>query len=67
MPAYVRYVDDFLLFADDKRTLHGWRRNIEAYLATLRLTIHPDKARRFPVVTGLPFLGFQVFPATGAC
>ncbi len=60
--AYVRYVDDFLLFADDKRTLHGWRREIEAYLTSLRLTIHPDKSVVFPVAGGIPFLGFQVFP-----
>ena len=61
-PAYVRYVDDFLLFADDKRTLQGWRREVEAYLAGLRLTIHPDKSVVFPVGNGIPFLGFEVFP-----
>ncbi len=60
--AYVRYVDDFLLFADDKRTLHDWRRGIEDYLAALRLTVHPDKSVVFPVANGLPFLGFEVFP-----
>lgn len=61
-PAYVRYVDDFLLFADDKRTLHAWREGVETYLATLRLTIHPDKSVLFPVANGIPFLGFQLFP-----
>jgi retron-type reverse transcriptase len=61
-PAYVRYVDDFLLFADDKRTLHTWRRDVEAFLSSLRLTIHPDKSVVFPVGNGIPFLGFQVFP-----
>ena len=42
--------------------LRGWRTAVESYLATLRLTIHPDKSVVFPVATGIPFLGFQVFP-----
>ena len=56
--AYVRYVDDFLLFADHKATLHEARRRVEAALAALRLTLHPRKTRVFPVATGVPFLGF---------
>jgi retron-type reverse transcriptase len=55
---YLRYVDDFLLFADDKAALHGARQRIEAALAALRLTLHPRKTRVFPVATGVPFLGF---------
>lgn len=38
---YVRYVDDFLLFADDKATLWGWLEAIQERLISLRLTIHP--------------------------
>ena len=60
-PAYVRYVDDFLLFADDKVTLWHWRDAIIARLAALRLTIH-DGAHPRPVTEGVPFLGFIVFP-----
>ena len=61
-PAYLRYCDDLLLFADDKPTLHGWRREIEQFLVGLRLKIHPDKTSIYPVGNGIPFLGFQVFP-----
>ncbi len=61
-PAYLRYVDDFLLFADDPRILHGWRRALTAHLATLRLTLHEEKARVYPTATGIPFLGFRVYP-----
>lgn len=61
-PAYVRYVDDLLLFADDKPTLHQWRVEISRYLQNLRLSIHPDKSRVYPVTTGIPFLGFIVYP-----
>jgi retron-type reverse transcriptase len=61
-PTYLRYCDDLLLFADDKPTLHGWRREIEQFLEGLRLKIHPDKTSIHPVGSGIPFLGFQVFP-----
>ena len=60
--AYIRYVDDFLLFAKDKKTLHQWKENIILFLEKLRLTIHETKAQPRPVHTGIPFLGFQVFP-----
>ena len=60
-PAYLRYVDDFVLFADDKPTLWAWREAIVARLARLRLTIHPGAQPR-PVTEGLPFLGFVVYP-----
>ncbi|MCI0731526.1 MAG: RNA-directed DNA polymerase [Chloroflexi bacterium] len=59
--AYLRYVDDTLLFAGDKATLWAWKRAIEARLARYRLTIHPGAQPR-PVTAGIPFLGFIVFP-----
>jgi len=59
---YVRYVDDFLLFADDKPTLHHWRDDIIRFLHTLRLTLHENRAQPRPVAQGIPFLGFTVFP-----
>ena len=59
---YLRYVDDFLLFADDKPTLHEWRRQINDFLCGLRLTLHEGSAQPRPVQQGLGFLGFTVFP-----
>ncbi|MEO8391830.1 MAG: RNA-directed DNA polymerase [Chloroflexota bacterium] len=59
---YLRYVDDFLLFADDKLTLHRWRAAIIDYLQGVRLTLHEKRAQPTPVEHGLPFLGFTVFP-----
>ncbi|GAB4579785.1 MAG: RNA-directed DNA polymerase [Anaerolineales bacterium] len=58
---YVRYVDDFLLFGDDKTGLWEWKQAIEARLAQFRLTIHPG-AHPHPVLEGFPFLGFTIFP-----
>jgi len=52
----------FLLFADDKADLHRWRLEIIAFLKTLRLTLHENNAQPRPAHTGVPFLGFIVFP-----
>ncbi len=58
---YLRYVDDFLLFGDDKAQLWAWKEALETRLAALRLTIHPGAHPR-PVGEGFPFLGFVVYP-----
>jgi len=58
---YLRYVDDFLLFATDKSTLWTWKQAVEGCLAELRLTIHPETHPR-PVAEGMLFLGITVFP-----
>ncbi len=60
-PGYVRYVDDLLLFGDDRRTLWHWKAALTARLDALRLTPHPGAHPR-PVSEGFPFLGFVVFP-----
>ena len=59
--AYTRYVDDFLLFSDDKDELWSWHRAIVERLARLRLTIHEHAQPRL-VTEGIPFLGFIVYP-----
>ncbi|RCJ18469.1 RNA-dependent DNA polymerase [Nostoc minutum NIES-26] len=58
---YVRYVDDFALFSDDKELLADARLKIEAYLGELRLKIHPVKSQLFETRIGATFLGFRVF------
>jgi hypothetical protein len=60
--AYARYCDDFVLFDDDKATLWRWRAAIVDFLATLRLTLHEERAQVYPVRAGIPWLGFRVFP-----
>ncbi len=59
---YVRYVDDFLLFSDNKRELMNWREKILKRLERFRLTLHEGSAYPKPVTEGVPFLGFQIFP-----
>jgi len=60
--AYVRYVDDFLLFDDDKGRLWTWKRAIVQFLARLRLTLHGRESTVYPVTNGIPFLGFRLYP-----
>ncbi len=60
---YLRYVDDFALFADSKRELWAWKEAIEARLGSrLRQTIHESSAQVTPTASGIPWLGFVVFP-----
>jgi retron-type reverse transcriptase len=60
--AYVRYVDDFLLFADEPRVLLNWLTAIRGKMASLRLTLHEESARINAVSDGMPFLGFRLYP-----
>jgi retron-type reverse transcriptase len=58
---YVRYCDDFVAFAGDKRELARARRQVEEFLAGLRLRLHPTKNQVFPTRQGIAFLGYRVF------
>ena len=60
--AYLRYVDDFLLFGHGRRQLWEWKAAIVERLARLRLIIHREQAQVHPVEHGIPFLGFVVYP-----
>lgn len=60
--AYVRYVDDFALFSDDRQFLCKARSAIEGDLAGLRLKIHPIKSQLFETKRGASFLGFRILP-----
>jgi len=58
---YLRYVDDFALFSDDRDFLVEARPAIEDYLATLRLKIHPIKSQLIETRIGPTFVGFRIF------
>jgi retron-type reverse transcriptase len=59
---YLRYVDDFALFSDDRGFLAAARPAIEDFLVTLRLKIHPIKSQLSQTRVGATFVGFRVFP-----
>ncbi|MBD2596523.1 RNA-directed DNA polymerase [Nostoc spongiaeforme FACHB-130] len=58
---YVRYVDDFALFSDQRELLADARLAVEEYLTKLRLNIHPVKSQLFETKVGTSFLGFRIF------
>lgn len=60
--AYVRYVDDMVLFADDKPQLWRWKSACRYFLAGLRLRIHEHSAQAVPCEQGIPWLGFVITP-----
>ncbi|MEZ5399799.1 MAG: RNA-directed DNA polymerase [Bryobacteraceae bacterium] len=61
-PVYVRYVDDWVVFDDDKERLGELRVRLEAELARVRLRMHPGKSRVYRCRDGLTFLGWRLFP-----
>jgi hypothetical protein len=58
---YVRYVDDFALFADDPAALSHWQSRIERYLVDRRLKLHPRKTFVAPCLEAAQFLGFVLY------
>jgi len=60
--AYLRYVDDFLLFSNDKRELWNWKLAIVDFLASQRLSLHQKESTVYPSASGIPFLGFRLYP-----
>jgi RNA-directed DNA polymerase len=60
---YIRYMDDFLLFAADKPTLHQRLAEVRVFLAEhLHLALKEEATLLAPVSQGIPFLGFHVYP-----
>jgi retron-type reverse transcriptase len=59
---YLRYVDDFVLFGDNKADLRAMRRRMEDLLAQLRLDLNGGKSRVYRCADGLSFLGWRLFP-----
>ena len=59
---YLRYVDDFALFHDDRGRLEEWRARIERFLEGRRLRLHPRKTEIVPTRQPAKFLGFVLLP-----
>ncbi|MFM8442238.1 MAG: reverse transcriptase domain-containing protein [Methylococcus sp.] len=62
VPAYLRYVDDLVLLADDKDQLWAWCKAIETFLAQEGLAVHPRKKALYRTGLGQDILGYRVFP-----
>lgn len=59
---YVRYVDDSVLFGDDKAELAGMRDRIREFLYGLRLSLHERKLKVARCADGVSFLGWRLLP-----
>ncbi|MDP2600261.1 MAG: RNA-directed DNA polymerase [Deltaproteobacteria bacterium] len=59
---YLRYMDDFAVFHDDKDFLWFVKEEIVQHLASLKLHLHETKCRIFETAYGTPFLGMAIFP-----
>ena len=59
---YVRYVDDFLVFSDDKSRLPTCANRSGTFWSACGCGSIPKKSVIFPVKDGIRFLGYRVFP-----
>lgn len=60
---YLRYMDDFILFGDEKTDLHSLHFSIRNFLHDeLELKLKDKATMLAPVLDGIPFLGFRIFP-----
>jgi hypothetical protein len=61
-PGYVRYMDDFALFADDKLRLRADLERIEEFVRDkLGLALKEHATILAPVSQGMPFLGWRIY------
>ncbi len=59
---YLRYVDDFVILHSSKEELQFIKVKIEVFLNDkLKITLHKDKTKIFPLYSGTKFLGFRIF------
>ena len=60
---YLRYMDDGVLYSNNKTELHKIRHQIKEFTQTMRLKIHEDKTQVSPSKNGIRFLGFHLYPS----
>ncbi len=60
---YVRYMDDFISFANSKEELHQLLFEIDHFVKTiLKMELKQKVTKIAPVSEGVPFLGFRIYP-----
>lgn len=57
---YLRYMDDMLVFGDDRATVVDIAQRIEAACHALRVRLHPWRVRR--TCEGVNFVGYRILP-----
>ncbi|MFA5104983.1 MAG: reverse transcriptase domain-containing protein [Candidatus Margulisiibacteriota bacterium] len=59
---YIRYMDDMVIFGNDKNELTGLKEIIRSYLKKLKLDLHENKSQIYLTRKGVGFLGYKVYP-----
>lgn len=60
---YIRYMDDIIIFHDNKKQLQSWQNSITNFMyENLYLTVNPRKIRLYPTKRGVSFVGFVIYP-----
>ena len=60
---YIRYMDDILIFHENKEQLRIWQEAMTKFLyEELYLTINPYKVRVYPTIQGIPYVGYVIYP-----
>ncbi|KPA16217.1 RNA-directed DNA polymerase (reverse transcriptase), partial [Candidatus Magnetomorum sp. HK-1] len=60
---YLRYMDDFLIFSNQKDHIKRWLFSLQTMVSNqLKLELKKELQHWFPVYQGIPFLGFRIFP-----
>jgi hypothetical protein len=61
--AYIRYGDDFLIFASSQSETESFRNSASAWLGEmLKLAVHPKNDVVFQAKHGAHFLGHRIYP-----
>lgn len=65
IPSYVRYMDDFALFTNDKERLRAAHDEVRGFLHEhLHLALKDEATVLAPAREGLPFLGWRIYRGT---
>lgn len=62
IPRYIRYMDDILLFHEDKAQLRIWQHAMtDFFYNELYLIVNPHKVRVYPARLGVEFVGYIIY------
>lgn len=59
---YIRYMDDLIIFDNDRHRLDACKGAVREYLRGLALELHEKKSNIYPTRSGVVFLGYKVYP-----
>ncbi len=59
---YIRYMDDMVIFANDKNELTVLKESIRSYLKKMKLDLHENKSQIYLARKGVGFLGYKIYP-----